>query len=235
MNKIIFFDIDGILITEGSNPSFVSIAIVISKLKKQGIIFGINTNRPWVETRDIYKKLKLNGPIILENGAVYKLSYKGPEILINFKAKDLNKKIIEFLNKILPNYFPGITVLISNDKSSLRQKRLLSLISKNRNYTSSIYMRNRGRVLKKDLSVIMKLLKEKFPQSKKYIFKEIPDLGKIVASNDFYDRIKTMDYVRNRYFSLCELFFISDEERVRFEKNIKKSVYLLRIMTVCGG
>ena len=81
-------------------------------------------------------------------------------------------------------------------------------------------MRNRGRVSKNDLNVVMNLLKEKFPQSKKYIFKKIPEMGKIVASNDFYDRIKTMNYVRNRYFSPCELFFISDEERIGFEKNI---------------
>lgn len=220
MRKLIFFDIDGTLISGKANPKFKSLAGFISRIKKKDIVFGVNTNRPWEGAREVCRALKLNGPVILENGASYKLTCKSPEMLVNFKARDLNKKIIKFLNKALPRHFPRISIFMSNNKSLLKNNRSLALVSKNRKYTSSIYIRNQEGIAKKDLHLVFTLLKDKFSRNKCYFFKKFPQEGKIIASNNFCDRIKTMSYVRDRHFPNHEIFLISDEERVSFRKDI---------------
>ena len=219
MYKIIFFDVDGTLITGKTEPDFMPLADFLIELKKKGIIFGINTNRPWAETFDIYKKLKLNGPIILESGALYKLSEKSPEVLVNFRARNLNKKIIKFLIRSLPYYFPQQSIVVSNNKFLLKNHPLI-FISKNRRYTSSIYIRNKKGVSEKDLNCVARLLCEKFRKNKFISFRKILTEGKIIVSDNFSDRLKTMCHVRGNYFPNYEMFIISDDEAVRFKKDI---------------
>lgn len=208
-----------LLIVGEKKRGFVPLANCLAELRRRGVVFGINTNRPWAETSGIYKKLKLNGPIVLENGAAYKLNGRSPEILVNFKARNLNEKIAKFLAKVSLRYFPKKPVVVSNNKLLLKNSPLV-LISKNRRYTSSIYIRNKKGVSGKDLNFVAMLLKKKFGGNKFISFKKIAGEGKIVAGNNFYDRIKTMRYVRDRYFPDCKVFMISDDEAIRFKKDI---------------
>lgn len=219
MNKIIFFDIDGVLVRGEAIPKLNVLARRIAALKNCGAVFGINTNRPWESARHIYRILKLNGPIILENGASYKLSPRSRAELINKKAKYLNKKVIYFLKENLAELFPGATLKVGDNKSALRGGRPLILISKNRKYTASIYIVGDGSI-KRRLDFIAKRLKRAFSVGDHFTIECLSQQEKIVVANDWRDRINAMRYVRDHHFPHCNIFLISDNEKKPLPRDI---------------
>jgi hypothetical protein len=220
MNKIIFFDIDGTLVRENNVPRLSILTKRIAALKNRGAIFGINTNRPWESAGYIYRVLKLNGPIILENGAVYKLSPRSRAQLINKKARDLNKKVIYYFQKNLAKLFPGATLKVGDDRSVLGDGHPLILISKNRKYTASIYVAGGHGFAGDRLAFIAGRLKRSFPAGAHFAIKCLPRQGKIIVANDWRDRISAMRYIRDRHHHDCNIFLISDNEDVPLSKDI---------------
>ena len=68
---LIFLDIDGTLITPAQKTNSNSLPRLIRELGKQGILFGLNSNRSIEDLQPLYRKFFLNGPIIAENGVYF--------------------------------------------------------------------------------------------------------------------------------------------------------------------
>lgn len=220
MDKLVFFDIDGTLVQDNVVADLAFLVKNIASLKNKGLIFGINTNRPWESVRRVYGALKLNGPIILENGASYRKSPYAGAIVGNERARDLNKKVISFFKHNLVELFPGAKLMIGDDKSVLRLGGPLILISKNRRFTASIYLAVGGDSDRGRLAFIAGRLRREFPAGKYFTVQYLPRQNKIIVGNDWRDRIDIMRLVRDRYYPYCKIFMISDNENVPLPRDM---------------
>jgi predicted MPP superfamily phosphohydrolase len=205
--RLIFFDVDDTLISKDVR-GLKKIKNEISKLKLLGDIFGLNTNRPWSEVKEIYSRLKLNGPVICEGGSYYKLGSKSRKHLSALADRGLQGKIVRVIRK---SYSRDARLIVSNDKMTLSQKGTgkIIFITANRKFTVSIYVRNNGGLDDEFLIFLYKKLKKDF-RSLKLGFSL--NSGKITIDNPMINKIATMSLVRDCYFSCYKVFLISNNE-----------------------
>jgi hydroxymethylpyrimidine pyrophosphatase-like HAD family hydrolase len=222
---LIFFDIDGTLLVRQKPLDFKILRKLINFWKNKGIIFGINTNRPWSESARIYRVLQLNGPVIVENGSVYKMNAHSKQIKSNPRLIAIRIEISRILKRFAAeNKKLGWVFKTGSKKNILKNKKIRKLIfmTNNRKYTASIYVRRRGvtdtRLLKKIYWFIVKELKKLFPQRIK--IKTITG-GKIIVFNANTERIKTMLQLRNSFYPRYNTLLISDAEDIT-KTSIKK-------------
>lgn len=210
-SKIIFFDIDGTLISNGANRS-MAVKKRIIELKKDGLVFGINTNRPWLETKNIYKKFSFNGPVICEDGSYYLLNSKTKMIILSKADPNLRLKIVVLLkhHKKISNY----KIIVSNNKKILFDKKINNLIfiTSSRRYTASIYVRLSGVVNQKATNQVLSVLKKELPKTKVEI---VPKNGKIIISNSKIDKISTLAYLAKKHFKSNQIIMISNDENIK--------------------
>lgn len=95
--KLIFFDIDGTLITEGKNPYIPeSTTKALELLRANGHICIINTGRPYASLDDLIKSIKVDG-YVCGCGTYIKI---GDEILFSYHLeKSLCRKMVLELDK----------------------------------------------------------------------------------------------------------------------------------------
>lgn len=209
-NKIILFDIDGTLI--GDHVGRLNkLKKVIIKLEKNGWLFGLNTNRPYSEAKDIYRALSLNGPVISENGSYYLISLRAKAIALAQADPNLRHKIVVFLkhNKKLTGY----RIIVSSDKTILSNEKISNLIfiTASRRYTASIYVRRSGQTSRKETYQVLNLIKRDLPKTKVEI---VPENGKIIISNSKVDKMSTLSYLAKKYFKTSQVIMISNDEEI---------------------
>lgn len=218
INKLIFFDIDGTLIVKDHSVSLTRLKKVIDQYKTRGVLFGINTNRPIKDVLPLYRALKFNGPIIVEDGACYKLNMSRPSKIAVRGTPKLNKQIINFLrNWSKTKIGRTFTFKVSDNKAHLSNKRIsaLILITPQRIFTASIYVRIQGKKNTKALQVIYKLLQKKFKNKLEPVFfKKNLLQGKILVSNLKTNRLNTLQQIGCKFFKFRDMLLISDDECV---------------------
>ncbi len=235
INKLILFDIDGTLTVKDRNVSLIHLKKIIGLYKARGALFGINTNRPIKDALPLYRALKLNGPIIVEDGAYYKLNMSKPSKIAVKGTPKLNRQIINFLrNWSKTRIGRKFTFKASGNKAHLSNKRIpaLILITPQRIFTASIYVRIQGKKNTKALQVIYELLQKKFQNKLKLaFFKKNLLQGKILVGNLKTSRLNTLRQIGCKFFKFRDMLLISDDECVpRVVSNSK-----IHFASVCNG
>lgn len=95
MTEIVFFDIDGTLVTEGNQIPEATVQAV-AQLKKNGIQPVLATGRPPLLITDIAEKLNINSYISM-NGQY--IVYEGEVIESNPLSIDLVDRLVDFANR----------------------------------------------------------------------------------------------------------------------------------------
>ncbi len=210
-DRVIFFDIDGTLVDNNSD-NLCEIKRKIVELKADGLLFGINTSRSWIETKYIYNNLLLNAPTICENGSYYLLNSEGKKNILFNADSDLRKKIVIFLKNNI--FFNDYKIIVSNNKKILLDKKIdrLIFITSNRKYTASIYVRWVGKINQRGTKKIMAVIKKNFSKLEIEIISED---GKIIVSSLMVDKILTLSYIQQKYFRKKHIIMISDNEKVK--------------------
>ena len=218
--NIFFIDIDGTL-TDGTGrpPHYAKLRKTIRIHKQRGMLFGLNTNRPWADAKEIYQALDFNGPIIAEDGSYYKLTSQGPKRCVDDCLDDFHH-IIEDGISDFKNSCRGIdfTILRSANKNHLSDTSLggLVFISAHREYTASIYVRVEGMA---HIAYTDRLA----AHLRKYILVRtqcgarltvMPTEGKIIISPACVSRLSTMIFVHQRHFADYKCIIISDHEDI---------------------
>ena len=165
--KIIFLDIDGTLIGLDQKPNAKTLAPLIYKLSKRGILFGLNSNRALEDVLPIIKTFNLTGPFVLENGAYALSKVSGKKII----SKDLPAGIIEKSKSALVgaigNKFPESKIVYADTVGLIKKnkwaKGLYFYANKNRHFSASIHNRLDGKpnhrvaqALARELNLLLK-------------------------------------------------------------------------------
>jgi hydroxymethylpyrimidine pyrophosphatase-like HAD family hydrolase len=208
---LILFDIDGTLLGD-SRLDLARLRKSILIWKKSGLIFGLNTNRPWSESVRLYKQLSFNGPIIAENGSYYKLNKNQPQIV----AVGVNHKLPQIVLRQLEKFSDhkkNSRVIVSNDKKILLDKKIVNLffVTASRQYSSSVYVRRSGSINRRQTKIIFEVLRKKLLA---YNVELLPTLGKIIISNKKASKFSTLDQLRKKFFNKYKILMISDDEMV---------------------
>jgi|GEM_PF-2036639 len=208
--RLFFFDLDDTLI-DPKNKKLSRLKTEIVKYQKLGDVLGINTNRPWPESKDIYSSLELNGPIICEGGSYFKLNFGAKEKIMPSAEKKLKNKIIEFINW---KYGRNKTnIIVSNNKKILLDKNIDSLvfITANRQFSASIYARKSGCNNRHLLLSLARDIKCRFPG---YAVNLSIDKSKITIDNPRVNKFAAMSYLMKRYFADYKIFMVSNNENI---------------------
>ncbi|MEK9175232.1 MAG: HAD hydrolase family protein [Patescibacteria group bacterium] len=223
--NIFFIDIDSTLVSNSIQSSnYSKLKEVIHTYKQLGILFGLNSNRPWSEAREIYDTLELNGPVIAEDGSYYKLTPYKPKRYMNSRIKNFCEIVHDNISRYTEEHSNiDFTVLRSNDKKNLSSNSYdgLIFISSSREYTSSIYVRVRGKIDIKYTDSLATYLKNVLPKKMSCGIRLdiIHSEGKIVISPACVDRLSTMTYVCKKYYSDFDCVLISDQEDIDLLNN----------------
>ncbi len=215
-NKIIFFDIDGTLVRGNHLLPMAHLRSVIKANITDGIIFGINTNRPIGQTLPIYRKLKLNGPIITEDGACHQRHDHAPSHAAVLGLHKLNKEVTNLM-RMKMNTDKNFIIRVSGNKQVLSDASIpfLIQITPERIYTASIYVRKHGKKNKRALLYIFEWLhcelQKKFPVA---TIKKIDAHGKIIIAQAHIDRLRTLQKVTAHFRDVPDILVISDDESV---------------------
>jgi len=216
LNKLILFDIDGTLVRANRSISSAMLKNTIRTYVTEGVLFGINTNRPIEEALPLYRTLRLNGPMIVEDGAGYKLDAFVPCKIAVRGLQKINRKVINFLQHwVKTRTGERFTLRIGRDKSYLSDTciSLLILITPQRIFTASIYVRVNGRINPQALQTIYELLKKEFLRGHKgMVIKKIESQGKIIVANSQTNRFSTLQQISRHFFKSYDILMISDEE-----------------------
>lgn len=218
LNKLILFDIDGTLVRADRSISSAVLKNTIRTYVAKGVLFGINTNRPIEEALPLYRTLRLNGPMIVEDGAGYKLDAFAPCKIAVRGLRKINRKVINFLQHwVKTRTGDKFTLRIGRDKSYLSDARipLLILITPQRIFTASIYVRVNGRINPRALQAIYELLKKEFLRGYKgVVIKKIESQGKIIMANSRINRFSTIHRISCHFLKFYDILMISDEEPI---------------------
>ncbi len=216
--KLIFlFDVGGVLI-EGRREIFQSPRFkeIIRKGVRNGIIFGLNTNRPWSEAKCVYKDLGLNGLIIAENGAYYKIHKNLPRQIMLGASKITNKVIAAIRKFLKENKGEQFCFKITDNKTWLQknQFRVIILMTKSREFTASIYLRKKKKINRHLFSKLYFGLKKYFNQKhrSRIIIQPIGQQGKIHVFYRTINRLSTARLLKERFFQSYKMIIISDDE-----------------------
>lgn len=115
--KAVIADVDGTIIPPSENPATnpsQRLVIAVEKVRKAGVVFSIASarSRPWVTS--IIDNLKLDSPIILDNGArIYHCGEK-KYIWESFLQKEKVLKIFSLLKKD-----PSLRIYVTDDETRL--------------------------------------------------------------------------------------------------------------------
>ncbi len=166
-NDITFFlDIDGTLIKLDQKPTIQGLELLVQKLQKHNINFGLNSNRSYEDVVQTINQFSLDGPFILENGA-YIIDSSGSTIVLSKQNIDIQKIIVETLELFLiSNKIKGAVHV--SDTTSLytapgaHLEGLHLFVNKNRRYSGSIHNRTNGKSNFETAKNIAKFLQKTF-------------------------------------------------------------------------
>lgn len=204
--KSIFFDIDGTLPLR----SLDTIRKHVAGAMKKGVVFGINTSRPFSEAEKIHKELNLNGPIIAEDGAEYRAAIGTRKITMP-DVLPINEMVIRFLSR---NGGMGSYVLkIAKDKRIIRAaKDPTIIVTPHRKFTSSIYIRRHSQESDYDIARVRRRISDFLKHEGARAYVKRCGKGKLIAGNATQNRISTLEYVAKRYLSSYDVLMVSDCE-----------------------
>jgi len=185
-------------------------------MSKTGMLFGLNSNRSFQDIKKIYKKFRLNGPVILENGVYFKKNIESKKIFLiknPLRLKRFSAQIIkEFIKKhgIDCEFFFGDTVKFIKSKK-VKIAPLAILVNGFRDYTGSVHIYQYG---KRDLIIAKKLsnfLKNYF---KKHKFNLAVECTKSFGNVIFYpkkiDKRKALQKIK-KYYNDYDFVMIGDD------------------------
>ncbi|MFA6525805.1 MAG: HAD hydrolase family protein [Candidatus Buchananbacteria bacterium] len=207
---LVFFDIDGTLVSDDA-VSFVKLKNKIRNLTKDGVIFGLNTNRPWAEAKSVYYDFGLNGPIICEGGSYFKLTPHG----LKKEAPHSDRRLRRTISSLLKDNYKGAgyRVVTGYDKNiiNIQKEKYLIFVSAKRKYSASIYARCNGQPNYGLAKNIYAMLQRELPDHKINLLSKP---AKITVDNPGVSKISALDRLINVYFSGKQAIFISDNETV---------------------
>lgn len=203
MKKVILFDIDETLISNGEYPkNFKEIKEKINNLKRQKIEVGICTYRPFDKNvKKIIRDYGLNGPIIAEGGAcVYKKTLIGYNMEVyNFGInKNLNKKI----KLILQKYRKSNQVDMHKESN-----REAIMINKNRKMSSTIYFPESK---ENQIDSIIELLKNSSEFQNTKILRSNNNKLKVTVFPKYINKIATIE----KCLKNTDVTFVTDYEEI---------------------
>ncbi len=155
---VVFLDIDGTLLDSRRNSSnhkdLPKVRRAIARLEREGVVFGLNSNRSIRDLLPIYRMAGLNGPAIAENGLFAKLgnrrtfvnlmSYHELEV-IKATKKAIEKEMKAFLSGRYGDGFLWIdadTVKALGQRGrGFREGSLVALNNKFRKFTVSMHLK----------------------------------------------------------------------------------------------
>lgn len=142
-STLVFLDIDGTLLDYNYSINYSGVIKTIKKLRNNGYIFVLNSNRALQDLAPIAIQFATGGPIIYENGIRYYWQNKDRPIL---KIKKSSISIIKYLKKYCSeNNYQFIkcdTVKYRLDNHN--NKKTVVAFNKYRRYTASIYAYKNG-------------------------------------------------------------------------------------------
>ncbi|MFA6593901.1 MAG: HAD hydrolase family protein [Candidatus Buchananbacteria bacterium] len=206
---LVFFDIDGTLLDD-DQLDLVKLRKSISVWKKFGLVFGLNTNRPWSESAKLYEQLSFNGPIIAENGSYYKLNKTQPQIVSTGIDHKLPQEVLKRLGEFSDRK-KNSQIIVSDDKRILLDKKIVDLlfITASRQYSSSVYVRRYGNINRRQTRIIFEMLRKKLST---YKVELLPRFGKIIIGNKKVNKFSTLDRLRKKFFNKYKVLMIGDDE-----------------------
>jgi len=148
-NTLVFLDIDGTLLGIDQKPTIPDLGATISKLQSKGVRFGLNSNRAYEDVLGIVGMFNLDGPFILENGALFVDGPGGKIVVSEGVIQDIPKIAFEVTKQALENMGIESTPVFS-DTVELNEKDFgkngtYVFLNKNRKYSASIHHRIDGK------------------------------------------------------------------------------------------
>ncbi len=145
---VVFLDIDGTLLDVHQECNNRTLVDVIASLKKSGMHFGLNSNRAQEDILPIIEQFGLNGPFILENGAVILEQVDGIPVLADGLELAIPGKVKEALQYVITKTFFNARLHVEDTVKMIReQKPLVGLhffMNAFRRYSASIHHRRDG-------------------------------------------------------------------------------------------
>ncbi|MBU0530895.1 Cof-type HAD-IIB family hydrolase [Patescibacteria group bacterium] len=145
----VFLDIDGTLIDVDQTTNNPELPKLIQDFQSLGVRFGLNSNRAKEDAIEIINRFALDGPFILENGALILNTLNDSE-QVDPKVPDHVPAITkEALDQVIENFFSDFslevtdTVKMISDQSAGQGKKFF--MNQFRKYSASIHHRVNGK------------------------------------------------------------------------------------------
>jgi len=150
--NLILLDIDGTIVDERHRTNF-DISQGIQDSRALGFSVGFNSNRALEDMTSLYKRLDLNGPLIIENGIYCKKALDSPNVTLFKDAKVLQRYLAGLLKNFVGDsnvndigvYVLDTTKYIGNLKHKVPGDQTNILLNKYRKYTGSVHIYKNGK------------------------------------------------------------------------------------------
>ena len=226
-DKLILFDIDETLVDSSGNEIYTKDFLnLIYNYMKKGLLIGLASARDLYGTLSIYERMNINGPIIIENGALIYDITSNKKIYIDDEFKFFNQIFLFMLNSLINNNKISLTII---------DKLLLKNNSPIKNFVYANYSRETSISLKfneENKLILMKSISEVLfnlkVQDKINILIHNNNItinpitaNKFTASNKYIAHHK---YIKKSYI-------ISDQEEITEGNNLKNNTISCAIKT----
>ncbi len=213
--KLVFLDIDGTLIRSDQTSNDPKLPSNIRTLSEKGFLFGLNSNRSLEDVLPIYRRFRLNGPVILENG-VYFVQGKKRIYLLSNPPRSGHRFITSLLKRfVAENQIPA-SVKVTDSVTLLRSRKfsnfpILILANKYRRHTGSIHLMRYGKRDKKLADKLALFLRRNFNARKLPLTVECSEAsGNVIFYPKNASKGKAIKKIR-KYYLGYSIFMIGDD------------------------
>lgn len=225
---LMFIDIDGTLII--NDDKLYEDKVITEKIKEliaRGAIVGLNTSRDIDGAKEVYDKLHLNGPIIVEQGSLAYINTstgfkefvpKGVQIKYDFF--DLVSKSVENIIGKKVNF-----KFIKKDALANETGDLLIAISDRRKFSISLYFYSHGKPNRQWTRYLYNELTEELG-TKGIAVEKLVSSGKLHIYLQNTNKLSAANIVLNKYFKNKFLCIVGDNEAYDYNNKMQSLVLL---------
>lgn len=210
--KLVFFDIDGTI----DRTPFEDMNALLDEYRAMGFVFGINTNRPLSESVGFYDSLQMRGPIITEDGALFKADRESAPEVFSSDLIAINDVVVEILGGTVDaGELMDFEFVHSDDKAVLARPNegCVVLVTKARKFTTSVHTRCGGRISPAFSKQILESIVSGLGDEANKVTLGIDALGgKIIGSNLTTNRLWTLFEICKKHYNSYDILMVSDNE-----------------------
>ena len=145
---IVFLDIDGTLLDIRQACNSETLFHSIHTLKDAGVRFGLNSNRAKEDVISIIQQFGLDGPFILENGAVIYEHLDQNPFFADGLENGIPEKVKEALQEVVAREFPSAQCSVTDTVKMIQENAggngFHFFMNSHRKYSASIHHRKDG-------------------------------------------------------------------------------------------